>query len=137
MIYVPDRRYVVDRAVVTTTGVSASIPVSLALVEAIGGRELAQKMAREIGTDDWSASHDSAPFQIDRRAAATYLESSLGFWRAKRFDLPIDEGVDEIALALVADAWSRTERANVAAISAKPVRSRDGLEILPDKPAGG
>jgi transcriptional regulator GlxA family with amidase domain len=35
---VRDRRYVVDHGVATSTGVSASIPVSLAMVEAIGGR---------------------------------------------------------------------------------------------------
>ncbi len=46
---VRDRRYVVDRGVVTTTGVSASVPVSLALVEAIGGRDRATALAREIG----------------------------------------------------------------------------------------
>nr|QQZ51993.1 DJ-1/PfpI family protein [Phenylobacterium glaciei] len=36
--WVRDRRYVQDGAVISTTGVSASIPASLALVEAIAGR---------------------------------------------------------------------------------------------------
>ena len=38
LIRVDDRRYVVDRGVVTTTGVTASVPISLALVEAIAGQ---------------------------------------------------------------------------------------------------
>src|SRR4051794_9970725 len=37
--YVPDRRFVVDRGVATTTGISASIPMSLTLIEAIAGRD--------------------------------------------------------------------------------------------------
>lgn len=39
--HVPHRRYLVDRDVATTTGITASIPVALALVEAMGGRLVA------------------------------------------------------------------------------------------------
>ncbi|MFC4277936.1 DJ-1/PfpI family protein [Achromobacter aloeverae] len=42
-------RYVVDGRVVTTTGVSASVPVTLALIEAIAGRQRALAMARALG----------------------------------------------------------------------------------------
>ena len=45
--WVRNRRYVADDSVVTTTGVTASIPVSLALVEAIAGRERATEVAKE------------------------------------------------------------------------------------------
>ena len=50
-VYVPDRRYVVDRDVATTTGITASVPSMLALVEAIGGRAKAQALAAELGVD--------------------------------------------------------------------------------------
>ena len=43
--YVPDRRLVVDQGVVTTTGVTASMPISLSLIEAIAGREKADRSA--------------------------------------------------------------------------------------------
>ncbi len=36
--HVPNQRYLVDRDVATTTGITASVPTMLALVEAIGGR---------------------------------------------------------------------------------------------------
>ncbi len=49
MVYVPNRRYVVDRGVASTTGVSASIPVSLTLIEAIAGYQRAAKVALELG----------------------------------------------------------------------------------------
>jgi hypothetical protein len=44
-----DRRYVADRGVVTTTGITASLPVSLALVEAIGGRAAGASARRRPG----------------------------------------------------------------------------------------
>ena len=43
--YVPDRRLVADQNVVTTTGISASIPMTLTLIEAIAGREKAEAVA--------------------------------------------------------------------------------------------
>lgn len=49
--------------------------------------------------------------------------------------LRIDPGVDELALALTADAWSRTFRSQAIALSAQaaPVKTRRGLEILPER----
>src|SRR5262245_48419101 len=47
--YVRDRRIVVDRGVATTTGISASMPMSLMLIEAIAGRDKADAVGREIG----------------------------------------------------------------------------------------
>jgi transcriptional regulator GlxA family with amidase domain len=47
--YVPDRRIVVDKGVATTTGISASMPMALTLIEAIAGRDKAEGVAREIG----------------------------------------------------------------------------------------
>jgi transcriptional regulator GlxA family with amidase domain len=44
--YVPNRRLVVDKGVVTTTGISASMPTALTLIEAIAGRDKAQAWAR-------------------------------------------------------------------------------------------
>ncbi len=43
------RREQVDRGVATTTGITVSVPATLALVEAIGGREKAQAIAAELG----------------------------------------------------------------------------------------
>src|SRR5581483_9662453 len=39
--YVPDRRFVIDDRVLTTTGITASIPMALTLIEAIAGRDTA------------------------------------------------------------------------------------------------
>ncbi len=53
--YTANRRYVADRGVVTTTGVTASLPVALAIVAAIGGRATADALATDIGAGSWSA----------------------------------------------------------------------------------
>ena len=47
--FVTGRRYVADGRVVTTTGVTATIPVSLALVAAIAGRDRALELAASLG----------------------------------------------------------------------------------------
>ena len=47
--YVADRRLVVDQGVATTTGITASMPMSLTLIEAIAGRDKAQAVGRDLG----------------------------------------------------------------------------------------
>jgi len=49
LLPVRDGRYVVHDGVATTTAVTASIPISLALVEAIGGIRQAEKLAARLG----------------------------------------------------------------------------------------
>jgi hypothetical protein len=46
--YVPHQRYVIDRGV-TTTGITAAVPTTLALVEAIGSSEKAQAIMEYAG----------------------------------------------------------------------------------------
>ncbi len=76
--YVADRRIVVDRDVATTTGISASMPVSLTFVEAIAGRERAEAVGREIGVTHWDARHDSRAFTFTRRFAMTAMSDRAG-----------------------------------------------------------
>ena len=47
--YVPDRRLVVDKGVATTTGITASMPMVLTLIEAIAGRDKAKAVAGDLG----------------------------------------------------------------------------------------
>ena len=50
---------VVDNGVATTTGITASMPMSLTLIEAIAGRDKARAVGRDIGLPDWDARHES------------------------------------------------------------------------------
>lgn len=132
--WVRDRRYVQDGPIISTTGVSASIPVSLALVEAIGGRPAATDLARRLGAAGWGAEHRTGAYSL---TAADYGEAlmALGaFWRRETLQAPLADGVDEVGLALQADAWSRTFRTKVVSTAPgrRAVRSRHGLVLVPD-----
>jgi putative intracellular protease/amidase len=135
--YVPDRRLVIDRGVATTTGITASMPFALTLIEAIGGRARAEAVARDLGIRDWDARHDSGAFTITRPFALTVMANRLAFWNQQTLGIELKPGLDEVSLALVADAWSRTyrSRAMTFAQTAEALVSRHGARIVPDRVA--
>jgi len=55
-------------------------------------------------------------------------------WNREQFGVEVSPGIDEVSLALVADAWSRTYRSRVRtfATSAEPVATRGGIRVIPD-----
>lgn len=144
--YVPDARYVVDDGVVTTTGVSAALPVSLALVAAIGGTAKADALARELGAVDWTTAHASARFELTPGHVLAYSGNFVARWRHERVGiqvLPTLDGnasvaTDEIAIAMVANAYASTHLVDVRTLGqdGSPVRMRAGLRLLPDGVAG-
>lgn len=134
MTYVADRRYVADDGITTTTGITASVPAMLALVEAIAGREKAAAVAAELGAESWDARHRSASFELTLEHKKTFIRNALSFWRKETVGVPLEAGVDEVALGLTADAWSRTNLATVAVLG-EPVTSEHGLTIYPDRAA--
>jgi putative intracellular protease/amidase len=132
-------RYVVDGRIVTTTGVTATIPISLALVEAIAGRERAAALAASLGADaGWSAEHPSERFQLSARHKLTVAGNVLSFWSHEDVGIALEPGIDEIALVLQAEAYSATYRskAYTVAAGAEAVVSKRGLRIIPDRVAG-
>jgi putative intracellular protease/amidase len=128
--YVPHQRYVFDRGVATTTGVTASVPTMLALVEAIGGRAKAQALAAELGVDSWTPQHDSTPYGLSFGRAWDYAVNKVAFWRHERWSVEVRDGMDDVALAFTADAWSRTGRVGVDAAAPGPVKLRSGLTLV-------
>jgi putative intracellular protease/amidase len=136
--YVPNRRIVADQGIVSTTGISASMPMSLTLIEAIAGREKAQDVARDLGLEHWDARHASDQFKFTRQFALTVMGNVAAFWNREQLGLEIAPGVDEVSLAIVADAWSRTyrSRAITLAKSAGAIESRNGVRIVPDQVGG-
>jgi transcriptional regulator GlxA family with amidase domain len=135
--YVPNRRLVADRGVLTTTGISASIPMSLTLIEAISGRDKAEAVARAVGLTHWDASHDSDAFQFNRPFALTVMGNAVALWNREQLGIEITPDVDEVSLALVADAWSRTYRSRALTFSRTQgaQQTRNGVRIVPDKVA--
>lgn len=128
--HVPHRRYVVDGQVATTTGITASVPTMLALVEAIGGRDKARAVAAGLGVDDWTPVHDSSRFGITARSGLGYLLNKAAFWRDEQWRVEVRDGMDDVALALAADAWARTGHVSVAAWGPGPVTLASGLVLV-------
>ncbi|MGE0210732.1 MAG: DJ-1/PfpI family protein [Parvibaculaceae bacterium] len=135
MTYVPDRRVVADQGVVTTTGITASMPVTLMLIEAIAGREKAQAVAADLGLSVWNASHASSRFKLTRPFASTVAGNVLAFWNYERFGFELQPGMDEVSMALVLDAWSRTYKSDTISFAASrgPVETRNGVRVIPDE----
>jgi len=133
--YVADRRMVQDQGVVTTTGISASMPMMLTLIEAIAGRAKAEEVARDLGLRTWNARHASGAFKFTRPFATTVLANSVAFWDHEDLGIRLDPGMDEVSLALVADAWSRTYRSHTRTFvaTAGAIRTVSGVRILPDR----
>ncbi|MBD8735374.1 DJ-1/PfpI family protein [Sphingomonas sp. CFBP 13706] len=128
-------RYVADGKVVSSAGVSASMPTSIALVEAIAGPAKAAAVARDVGIDNWSSRHDSDAFQSDPgNAEMPARDAKPGI----TLGIPVKAGDDEIALALTAESYSRTGNtfAYAVAPAKTPLRLAHGLVVLPDMVAG-
>ena len=133
--YVPNRRIVADQGVVTTTGITASMPLSLTMIEAIAGRAKAEEVAHDLGVSQWDARHNSAAFRFTRPFVLTAIHNTVAFWRREKLGVELTPGTDEVSLALVADAWSRTYRSRAVtfASNASVVESRTGLRLIPDQ----
>jgi transcriptional regulator GlxA family with amidase domain len=138
--WVNNARYVVDGPVASSAGISAALPMALAVVEAIAGHDVAATVAGALGVQDWSAVHDSERFASGHGAIfdallALQLTNRL-FHSTQSVGIQVAPGVDEIALALTADAYSRTGRSQAFAISDTPVVTRHGLTVLPARVDG-
>lgn len=133
--YVANRRLVVDGAVVTTTGITASMPMMLTLIEAISGRAKAEAVARDLGVEQWDSRHASDAFRLTRPFATTVLANRMAFWNREELGVRLEPGVDEVSLALVADAWSRTYRSNATSYAASldAITTMNGIRVIPDR----
>ncbi len=133
--YVPNRRFVADQDVITTTGITASMPMSLTMIEAIAGRDKAESVARSLGVTGWDARHASGVFYFNRPFALTVMRNALAIWRRERLGIELTPGIDEVSLALIADCWSRTYRSRVMTFAgtAGAIETRNGARILPDR----
>ena len=135
--YVADRRMVADGNVVTTTGITAAMPMMLTLIEAIAGRDKAEAVARNLGVESWDMRHASDAFRFTRQFATTVLANRMTFWNRDIWGIELQPRMDEVSLALVADAWTRTYRSDAVtfAASASEVVTANGVRVLPDRAA--
>lgn len=126
-------RYVHDGKVATSAGVSASLPISLYLVEQMAGPDRAEALANELGVEAYDATHNSDVFDIGVGEAWVAARNFAFGWPRDVYALAVSEGMDEIALAFAVDMFSRTYRSQAVAIGPAPVKTLGGLVVVPDK----
>ena len=132
-LWINDRRFVADNGIITSTGVSASLPLSLSLVEAIAGREASDELAAGLGVSRYDEQHDSDYFELRPSTVYRVVSNSVSIFGHEKIALSITNGVDELSLSFTADAWSRTYRSKAFTVSGtERVMSLNGLEIIPD-----
>lgn len=133
--YVADRRMVIDGTIATTTGITLSMPMMLTLIEAIAGQAKAEAVAHDLGVDTWDMRHASAAFMLTRPFATTVLTNRISFWNREELGVRLEPGMDEVSLAPVADAWSRTYRSNATSYAGSPsaVVTKYGVRVTPDR----
>ncbi|AOP36168.1 transcriptional regulator [Leptospira tipperaryensis] len=133
--WIRNRHYVVDKKIITTTGVTASIPVSIALVQSIAGKEKAERIAKEFGVNDWGTEHNTSNFKFENKHYWIAAKNLLSFWSYENIAMKVFPGMDEVTLALVADSYARTFKTNVFAISnsEQTIRTRGGIFLIPER----
>jgi putative intracellular protease/amidase len=135
--WLENTRYVADGDVASSAGVSASLPISLALVQDIAGAQVAADTATRLGVAGWSARHDSQVFHVSLADKRVHV-FNMALKHNQVVALRVGDGDDEVALALHAEAWSRTMRNEVRIVAdgSAPVTLRGGLRVQPDAVAG-
>ena len=137
--WVKNARYVSDGDWISSAGVSAAIPTSIALVEAIGGHDRAATFARAVGVNDWSARHNSDAFHPHLGKNLWPLAKVIytNHWLHAEEPLGVRAvpGMDEASLALTLDAYSSTgrSRAYLFEDSEAPLHTRHGLTVFADR----
>jgi transcriptional regulator GlxA family with amidase domain len=130
--WVKNTRYVADGKIVSSAGITAAMPTAVALVEAIGGRARAEEVAKRIGLSYWGARHDSDAFRITVGDYVVGIKNSY-LDATQTVGIAVADGVDEMALALMAEAYADTLRNEVHIVARTPaVRTRGGLLLVPD-----
>ena len=130
---VKDRRYVADAGVITSTGVSASLPLALALVEAIAGSHKAEALAESLSVQHYDARHVSDNYKLRAQTALRAAVNWSAFVGHEKIAGEVSETTDELSLAFEADAWSRTYRSMYRTYSAsEAIHTKHGLRVYRD-----
>lgn len=131
-IWTKNKRYLQDKNIITTAGVTASLPISLAIVESIAGFKKAKDIATELGISHWDSSHNSDVFHFGWDEYSTAAKNLIFVWSHETIGIPIYQGIDEISVALVADAYSRTYKSKALVVISTNHRiiTKSGIQFV-------
>ena len=90
--WVNDRRFVADNGIITSTGVSASLPLSLSLVEAIAGREASDELAVRLGVSRYDEQHDSDYFKLRPSTVYRVAANSISIFGHEKVAVSVANG---------------------------------------------
>jgi putative intracellular protease/amidase len=129
--WVANTRFVHDGRFLSSSGVSASLPTAIYLVELIAGAERAREVAQAQGLASYDPTHDSDAFHMGIGDLWLGAKNYLLGWPRDVYALELAPGVDEVGLAFAFDMLSRTFRAWVPVVAtASEIRTRNGLRVL-------
>ncbi|MCE7999488.1 MAG: hypothetical protein HEP70_11570 [Rhodobiaceae bacterium] len=134
VLWQENTRYVRDGNIATSAGVSASLPISLHLVDMLAGKARAEALAAELSLEGFSAEHNSEAFQLGAANVWVAARNFLFGWPRDKYALVLSDGMDEIALAFAVDMFARTYRSQAVPVGSEAVRSLTGLTVLPEQP---
>jgi len=124
-----DLRWVSDGPVTTTAGISASEPASLQLLRELAGEAVMLQTARRMGLSPPDQRHDGDDFRLTLKGMGLVVANKLTFWRHEDVGVPLASGMDELALGVALDGWSRTYRSLAWTAGPASAVSRHGLII--------
>ena len=130
--WVRDVRFVHDDNVISTTGVSASFPASLYLVELISGASAAEELAEKYHVKSDIRKHTTAQFNVGFGEYQVAILNMIKGLFSNRYFFDLEEGMDEVGLAIYLDAFSRTYRSKVLTVSDMPITTAHGVLLVPD-----
>lgn len=127
-----DRRWVEDGPFLTSAGVTAAIDASLRIVARESDSTTAARTAAALRLPP-PRDPASPPVRFTTQDGISALLDAGFRWPKRRIRVRLDDGVDELPLAAVLDAWPRTFAAHTASVTAgrRAVRSRHGLALVP------
>ena len=132
--WVDNTRFVHDGKFISSSGVSASLPTALYLVELLSDRRHALEVARTFGLPDYGATHNSDAFHVGASEYWVGAKSMVFGWPRDQYAFELVSGVDEVGLAFAFDMLSRTYRSDAFAVApTEEVTSRHGLRLLRSK----
>lgn len=132
--WISNVRYIGGDNYITTSGISASLPISIALIEVFGGTNKAMMIANNYGLSDWSNNHKSSDFKFEKTFYGPIVRNTLAFWSFENLYIDLENGFDELILAINADAWSRTYKSKFFVhCTDGSVISKNKLNLICDK----
>jgi putative intracellular protease/amidase len=127
-------RWVEDEALVMSAGINSGIDASLRIIARRDGDSVARRVAAELRYPNYRFVEDPSVTQLEIRAADAILLANAAFRASRRsIGVALYDGVGELGISNVYDAYAASGAAEVHAVVAAPgvVRTRFGVTLLP------